>query len=46
MLHEHYFLRALSLSNVHSMERSTNQVSFLLAECFYLLAIYRTDRLV
>lgn len=44
ILHEHYFQKALSLSNSESMERSVNQVSFLLAECFYLLAICRTDR--
>ena len=44
MLHEHYFRHAVALSNAGSVERSINKVSFLLAECFYLLAVCRTDR--
>ena len=42
--HEQYFQRAMALSSIYSSERSTTQVSFLLAECFYLLAICKTDR--
>lgn len=42
--HEHYFHRALALSKVAAGHRSINRVSFLLAECFYLLAVCKTDR--
>ena len=43
-VHEKYFERAMALSGLYSSERSTNQVSFLLSACFYLLAICSTDR--
>ena len=43
-LHQQFFQRALALSNSECLERSVNQVSFLLAKCFYLLAVCRTDR--
>ena len=43
-LHGHYFQHAVALSNAKPVERSIDKVSFLLAECFYLLAVCRTDR--
>ncbi|KAL1896315.1 hypothetical protein Sste5346_004699 [Sporothrix stenoceras] len=45
--HEQYYRHALALSNTNStdtLERSLHQVTFLLAECFYLLAVCRTDK--
>ncbi|CAK7231815.1 hypothetical protein SBRCBS47491_008057 [Sporothrix bragantina] len=43
-LHEQYYRHALSLaSGAETPERSVSQVSFLLAQCFYLLAVCRTD---
>ena len=42
--HEHHFHRALALAKVSMGERLVNRVSFLLAQCFYLLAVCRTDR--
>ncbi|CAK7222189.1 hypothetical protein SCUCBS95973_004756 [Sporothrix curviconia] len=43
-LHEQYYRHALSLvSGAEMLERSLNQVTFLLAQCFYLLAVCRTD---
>ncbi|KIH87472.1 hypothetical protein SPBR_04687 [Sporothrix brasiliensis 5110] len=53
--HEQYYRHALALSSgVHrssgasmhpdTLERSLHQVSFLLAQCFYLLAVCRTDK--
>lgn len=42
--HEFYFVRALSLAPPPGVDRSVNQVSLLLAECFYLLSTCRTDR--
>ncbi|CAK7199514.1 hypothetical protein SEUCBS139899_002194 [Sporothrix eucalyptigena] len=43
-LHEQYYRHALTLSSgSEPLERSLNQVSFLLAQCFYLLAVCRTD---
>ena len=46
LLHERYFRRALALWTPEVMERSLNHVSFLLAQCFYLLTICNTDRSV
>lgn len=43
--HEYHFHRALALSKASMGERSLNRVSFLLAQCFYLLAVCKTDRL-
>ncbi|KAH6971189.1 fungal-specific transcription factor domain-containing protein [Ilyonectria sp. MPI-CAGE-AT-0026] len=42
-LHEVYFLRALSLAPPPGIDLSINHVSLLLAQCFYLLAVCRTD---
>ncbi|TPX15962.1 uncharacterized protein E0L32_000296 [Thyridium curvatum] len=42
--HERYFFSALTLSNRECTERSANFVIFLLTQCFYLLAVCRTDR--
>ncbi|OAA63726.1 Transcription factor [Niveomyces insectorum RCEF 264] len=44
LLHEQYYHHALALSNVDTLERSLDEVSFLLAQCFYLLAVCRTDK--
>ncbi|CAK7269819.1 hypothetical protein SEPCBS119000_003766 [Sporothrix epigloea] len=42
--HQQYYRKAMSLVNgVETLDRSLNQVSFLLAQCFYLLAVCRTD---
>lgn len=41
--HEVYFLRALSLALPAGTDRSIHHVSLLLAQCFYLLAVCRTD---
>ena len=46
LLHERYFRRALALWTPEVIERSLNHVSFLLAQCFYLLTICNTDRSV
>lgn len=43
-VHEQYFHRARALSKVEAVGRSVYRVSFLLAECFYLLAVCKTDR--
>jgi hypothetical protein len=43
--YERYFQHAIMLANGEATERSTNQVAFLLVECFYLLAVCRTDKL-
>lgn len=43
-LHEKYFRRAIALSNPEVIERSPIHVSFLLAQCFYLLMVCKTDR--
>jgi hypothetical protein len=42
--HEVYFLRALSLALPAGTDRSIHHVSLLLAQCFYLLAVCRTDK--
>lgn len=44
--HEIYYLQALSIALPSGMDRSVEHVSLLLAQCFYLLAVGRTDRLV
>ncbi|CAK7265235.1 hypothetical protein SEPCBS57363_001481 [Sporothrix epigloea] len=42
--HQRFYRKAMSLVNgSEALERSLNQVSFLLAQCFYLLAVCRTD---
>ncbi|KID85941.1 Transcription factor, fungi [Metarhizium guizhouense ARSEF 977] len=43
-LHEKYFLCALTLAPTTNLERSLAQVSLLLARCFYLLVVCRTER--
>lgn len=43
-VHEQHFHRARALSKVEAVGRSVYRVSFLLAECFYLLAVCKTDR--
>lgn len=45
-LHEKYFLCALTLAPTTNLERSLAQVSLLLARCFYLLVVCRTERYV
>ncbi|KAK8917850.1 putative transcriptional regulatory protein [Metarhizium anisopliae] len=42
-LHEKYFLCALTLAPTTNLERSLAQVSLLLARCFYLLVVCRTE---
>lgn len=42
--HEVYFLQALSLALPAGADRSIHHVSLLLAQCFYMLAVCRTDR--
>nr|RBQ83601.1 hypothetical protein FVER53263_13272 [Fusarium verticillioides] len=41
--HEVYFLQALSLALPAGADRSIHHVSLLLAQCFYMLAVCRTD---
>ncbi|KJZ78777.1 hypothetical protein HIM_01550 [Hirsutella minnesotensis 3608] len=43
VLHEEYFLRSLTLTPIANADRSLNQVSLLLARCFYLLIVCRTE---
>lgn len=45
-LYEKLYSYALALAPASSMERSLSQVSLLLARCFYLLVVCRTERLV
>ncbi|KAK9444983.1 hypothetical protein VB005_01444 [Metarhizium brunneum] len=42
-LHEKYFLCALTLAPTTNLERSLAQVSLLLARCFYLLVVCKTE---
>ena len=42
--HEEYFLQALSLALPPGTDRSVDHVCLLLGQCFYLLAVSRTDR--
>lgn len=44
--HEHYYRLGAALLNVENPERSLNQVACLIAKCFYLLAVSKTDRLL
>lgn len=43
-MHEVYYLQALSLALPAASDRSLDHVCLLLAQCFYLLAVCRTDR--
>lgn len=42
--HEKYFSTALRLAPTSTIERSVTQISLLLARCFYLLVVCRTER--
>ncbi|CEJ91488.1 hypothetical protein VHEMI07196 [[Torrubiella] hemipterigena] len=43
MRHEKYFSTALRLAPTATIERSVTQISLLLARCFYLLVVCRTE---
>lgn len=45
-LNEKLYSYALALAPTSNMERSLAQVSLLLARCFYLLVVCRTERLI
>ncbi|KAF7560098.1 hypothetical protein G7046_g4051 [Stylonectria norvegica] len=43
LLHQRYFQRSVYLSELGKLQRSVGNVSTLLTQCFYLLAVSKTD---